>query len=461
MGTKNTNIAIIGAGILGTTLSYIISSLSNSKIILIEQENNAGHHASSRNTGKVHAPFIYNPEKKNGLAKAALFGYDFWNNYCMAKKINFKEDGIMEVATNDKGTKTIYKHLEWGMQNGLEKKDIQILEKKEVESIEPNITCQSAILCNRDASVDYGEITRCLAIDAFKNKVDQIMNSKVIKIENELASNKEITLKYKQYPCNSCNSDGNEKEIKCDFLINAAGGSALDIVNMMKLNLDYTNLYFRGEYWIAPLKYKYLTNHSIYSVPEFQQFPFLDPHWIIRSNGNREIGPNACPVFSQHGYNTRINLKEFFPKIYDFAKGSNIKKIKNMFFKKEITQLVLKEMLSSLSKRHMINRVKKFLPLLKSKDFIRKGTSGIRTNLIDKYGNFITNPVFISSNNALHILNYNSPGATGAFSIGFVLAFKLIEKGVVKKDKEIQTHFFKEKLIMDCIKEVKISLIKI
>ncbi len=332
------------------------------------------------------------------------------------------------------------------------------MEKKEVESIEPNIRCQSAILCNRDASVDYGEITQYLAMDAFKNKVEQIMNSKVIKIEYEPASNKKITLKYKQYPYNS---NENENEIKCDFLINAAGGSALDVVNMMKLNLDYKNLYFRGEYWIAPSKYKHLTNHSIYSVPEFQQFPFLNPHWIIRSNGNREIGPNACPVFSQHGYNTRINLKEFFPKIYDFVKGSNIKKIKNMFFKKEIAQLILKEMLSSLSKRHMINRVKKFLPILKSKDFIRKGTSGIRSNLIDKYGNFILNPVFIISNNALHILNYNSPGATGAFSIGFALTFKLIEKGIVKNDKDIQTYFFKEKLIIDCIKEVNISLIKI
>ena len=47
----------------------------------------------------------------------------------------------------------------------------------------------------------------------------------------------------------------------------------------------------------------------------------------------------------------------------NLLKDQEIKKIKNMFFKKEIMQLVLKEMLSSLSKRHMINRVKKFLPI--------------------------------------------------------------------------------------------------
>jgi (S)-2-hydroxyglutarate dehydrogenase len=204
-----------------------------------------------------------------------------------------------------------------------------------------------------------------------------------------------------------------------------------------------------------------LTNHSIYSVPEFQQFPFLDPHWIIRSNGNREIGPNACPVFSQYGYDTKTNLKEFFPTIYEFVKGTEIKKIKNIFFKKEILQLISKEMLSSLSKRYMINRVKKFLPPLKYKDFITKGTAGIRTNLIDKEGMFILNPIFLNSDNSLHILNYNSPGATGAFSIGYALTFKLIERGILKKDKEIQTLYFKEKLVLDCIKEVNIIINKI
>jgi len=450
VGINKTDIVIIGAGIIGTTLSYIISSLSNAKIILIEQENKVGVHSSSRNTGKVHAPFIYDPEKKKVIAKAALFGYEFWNEYCRLKKIPFKDDGIIEVATNNEGIKTIYRHLEWGIRNGLDKKDIEILDKKDIENIEPNVKCQTALLCNRDASVDYGEITRALANDANKNKVNIIMNSKVTKIKYAQRSNEEIHLKYKRYP------DTNEKEIQCDYLINAAGGSSLGLVNMMGINHDYKNLHFRGDYWIAPHKYNSLTNHSIYSIPKFQQFPFLDPHWIIRSNGNREIGPNACPVFSQYGYNTKINLKEFVPRIYGFVKGFNIKRTKNVLFKKEILKMVSNEMLSSISKWHMINRVKKFLPSLKSKDFTAKGTSGIRSNLIDKKGDFILNPIFLNSNNTMHILNYNSPGATGAISIGFALTFKLIEKGIIKKDKEISNKPFNEKLIMDCVKEVKI-----
>ncbi|HXT84581.1 MAG TPA: FAD-dependent oxidoreductase [Verrucomicrobiae bacterium] len=447
---KNTDIVIIGGGILGTVLSYIISAFSNSKIILIEQEKIVGYHTSSRNTGKIHAPFIYNPEKKRSIAKAALYGYDFWKDYCRVKRIEFKEDGILEVSIKEKDANTIYKHLEWGIRNGLEKQNLRVLDSKEVKNIEPNVICKNALLCKRDASVDFGEITRNLAMDAIRNNVEILTCSKVNKIEYNQKVNK-IILKFKQQI-----HHGKEITIQCNYIINASGGSALELAKMMNPSLKYKNIYFRGEYWKAPTKYKHLTNHSIYSVPEFQEFPFLDPHWIIRSNGNREIGPNACPVSSQYGYDIKTNLKEFLPNIYNFVKDSEIKGIKNLILNKEYLQLIIKELYSSISKRHMINRVKKFLPLLKSNDFSIKGISGIRSNLINKDGNFLLNPIFIKNDNAIHVLNYNSPGATGAFSIGVSLTFSLLESRIIK-EKNIHPGFYKEKLIEECIKEVNID----
>ncbi|HET7147749.1 MAG TPA: FAD-dependent oxidoreductase, partial [Candidatus Nitrosopolaris sp.] len=56
------NIAIIGGGILGTSIAYFLSSLasqSSNNILLIEQEENISLHSTARNTGKVHAPFLY------------------------------------------------------------------------------------------------------------------------------------------------------------------------------------------------------------------------------------------------------------------------------------------------------------------------------------------------------------------------------------------------------------------
>ena len=414
-------------------------------------------HTSSRNTGKVHAPFIYNPEKKKIWAKAALYGYDFWKRYCETNKILFVEDGVIEVANDDKASNLLSQHLEWGIKNGLDEKEIKMMDEKEISIFEPNLKCQSAILCHKDASVNYGQITQRLAtqICCENHQVTFITRSKVLNIRNRSDSNREIILEYINL------FENRIREIKCDFLISAAGSNAINILDMTKTIHQYSDLYFRGEYWIAPPKYNKLTNHSIYSVPEFQQFPFLDPHWIIRANGNREVGPNACPVFSPYGYNKFVNAKEFLPKLYKLMKRRN-NKINRTFFSKEMFNLIYKEGLSSISKKYMINRVKKFLPNIQDKEFKIRGTAGIRSNLIDKEGNFVMNPIFMLRNNILHILNYNSPGATGAFPISYSIIFKLLQQGILKNDREnnhedAQVAFFDQKLIEACKYEIDLD----
>ena len=75
MSEKNFDVVIIGGGILGTSISYFLSALNKSKkIAVIEQAQNVAFHTSGRNTGKVHAPYLYNPEKKKLFAKAAFNG---------------------------------------------------------------------------------------------------------------------------------------------------------------------------------------------------------------------------------------------------------------------------------------------------------------------------------------------------------------------------------------------------
>ena len=64
---KKFDIAILGGGILGTTISYWISNLYDSSVCVIEKESNVAQHTSGRNTGVVHTPFYLNPEKKKFL----------------------------------------------------------------------------------------------------------------------------------------------------------------------------------------------------------------------------------------------------------------------------------------------------------------------------------------------------------------------------------------------------------
>ena len=351
----------------------------------------------------------------------------------------------------------LHQHFDWGIKNGLDDSEIIILNEREVSEIEPHVRCQAAILCKKDASVNYGHITQTLASQIFTNnkRVRIVTCSKVVDIKFKDSSKQSLKVEYVD------SAEKMKKETFCSFLINAAGSNSINILNKLRIEHPYQDLFFRGEYWVAPIKYNNLTSHSIYSVPQFQQFPFLDPHWIIRASGTREVGPNACPVFSPYGYNNLANAKEFLPKIYGLISKKN-HGINKTFFRRELLDLVSKEAFSSISKRYMIHRVKRFLPSIEPKEFRVRGTAGIRSVLIDKDGSFVLNPIFILRDNILHILNYNSPGATGVFPICYAIVFKLLEKGILKDCQESTTNQkltpFDDKLVDACRDEINIDI---
>ena len=413
----NFDLIIIGGGILGTSLAYFLSFLNKSKkIAVIEQEHNVAHHTSGRNTGKVHAPYLYNPEKKKLFANAAFHGYEMWKEYSKLQNLPFKEDGVIEVALDEKGIKVLEKYLKWGKQNGLEKKDIELIDKAELKKIEPEIKCEAALYVHRDGSTDYSILTNSIMKDSKKNGINFLFDKKVTRIK-KINDKWEITI-------------NENHKIFTDFLINAAGGKAIDIAHNIEVAKNLTDVHFRGEYWKTPKKYHSLTKTSVYSVPEFPDYPFLDPHWIIRVDGSCEIGPNAVPVFSPYGYDTAENIKEFIPKVFEML-GSGARKA---IFDKQFQELAFSEIQSSMSKSVMIERVKKFLPKINPKEITQKGTAGIRSSVINENGKFVPDVILLEEETSFHILNYNSPGATGALPFSAHVINQLHKKGLFESE---------------------------
>ena len=415
--THNFDVVIIGGGILGTSISYFLSHLNRSKkIAVIEQAHTVAFHTSGRNTGKVHAPYLYNPEKKKLFAKAAFHGYEMWEEYSKLRDLPFKKDGVIEVALDKKGTSVLEKYLKWGKQNGLKDKDIKLIDSTELKKIEPQIKCETALYVYKDGSADYSIFTNSIMKDSKSNGTQFILDTKVTKIKKEDDAWK-ITL-------------NNEHEIFAKFLINAAGGEAVNIAHDVGVAEKFTDVHFRGEYWKAPKEYHDLTKTSVYSVPEFPDYPFLDPHWIIRVDGSCEIGPNAVPVFSPYGYNKIENIKEFIPKILEML-GSGARKA---IFDKQFQELAINEIQSSMSKSAMIDRVKRFLPKIDSDKITEKGTAGIRSSVIDDSGKFAPDVILIDDDASFHILNYNSPGATGALPFAAHIINHLNKTGLFESE---------------------------
>ena len=79
----------------------------------------------------------------------------------------------------------------------------------------------------------------------------------------------------------------------------------------------------------------------------------------------------------------------------------------------------------------MINRAREFLPEIRPASFNKRGTAGIRSMLVDGHGKFIGDTMIIKDDYSLHVLNYNSPGATGALPLAALIADGLVGDGLI------------------------------
>ncbi len=471
---KHYHIVIIGGGILGCSIAYLLSyNLGpRTRILLIEQEASPAYHSSSRNTGKVHAPFLYDPSKKKLFARSASIGFEMLSDYCKSRHLPFIKDGILEVATDENGIDHLHRYLEWGYSNGLSQEELRYLDKQEVAALEPNVRCTGAIFCTKDASVNYGEITRSLLSDARNLGCEVMFGTKVVSVKSEEYSyldqgfeslhqgsiqrhHHKVRLQLLQtcripetrmpdgvglgsFPdvkaeANITRSTSDKQrlsfiELSADYLINVAGGAAFTIAHGMGLAKGFAALYFRGEYWVAPYSLRNLTKMSIYSVPRYPEYPFLDPHWIVRIDGRREVGPNAVLVSGPFAYNWNQNMRLVLPKILQSIRESGRIGLISLFTDKKFVTLALHELRSSLSKKVMINRAKRFLPALDHSQFTNRGTSGIRSSIVDEDGKFVSDIFIAENDDSVHMLNYNSPGATGALPVAALIVDHLIKQ---------------------------------
>ena len=412
------DIAIIGGGILGTTISYWLSTLYDLKICVIEKEHDVALHSSTRNSGVIHYPFYLNPKQKKNFARAAFLSHDMWKVLAHEKNIPWVQGGTIEIALDEEQHKTLERYMVLGKENGLTEEDISILDSNELKQKEPHLNCYSGLYCTKEGSTNYGLLTKAVSELSKKNGTDILLKRNVKNVEE---TPDQVNIIF---------SDGST--LTANFVINCSGGNSLDIAKKFGLLNGYSDLHFRGEYWVADSNIKNLVKTNIYTVPRYLEFPFLDPHWIKKANGETEIGPNAVPVDSPEAYDSFItDIPTVLSKISDIVTGS----AKKLFLNPDFISLVSKEFLSSVSKSAMVERVKKFIPGIEPRNFPKRGTSGIRTPVLSPNGDFVSEMIEIEGKNSFHIVNYNTPGATGAPAYSAFVVKKLREKGILPQSK--------------------------
>jgi (S)-2-hydroxyglutarate dehydrogenase len=407
------DVAIIGGGILGTSVSYWVGNQYKGRIAVLEKEADVAFHTSRRNTGVVHRPFYLDPVKRRVFARSSQTAYGMWRSYAKGNHLPWAPVTTLEVATREEDMKRVDKYYHWGLENGMGEDELEVLSSDGVRKLEPHVRGHGAIWSKTDTAVDYRAFTKSLRADAEAEGVKFLTGFEVgsIKGTGDLV---EILPR-----------NGGES-VRTKFLINCAGGSSLRIAHMLGVGTEYCDLNFRGEYWEVGKEWTYLATRNVYTVAQHPELPFLDPHWIVRADGRREIGPNAVPVAGPYTY------RGFFT-----SPGQAIKKVLEqpvanklaLIYNRDFLELAGEEWLSSISKGEMAKRAQEFIPELKVDYLVKRGIAGVRAQVIDRKGNFMKEAIEFEGPFSYHITNYNSPGATGSPAFAAYLVSRLSEEG--------------------------------
>jgi len=153
----DTDIIIIGAGIIGISLAnYLISN--GYSVILVEKEDNYGRGVSSRSSEVIHAGIYYH----TGSLKASLCirGRQLMYEYCQKKRIPHKKIGKLIIALDKNSIDRFDKINKQAEINGL--KSLIYIDKKNIKKIEPELKCEAALFSPETGIVDSFKLMRSL-----------------------------------------------------------------------------------------------------------------------------------------------------------------------------------------------------------------------------------------------------------------------------------------------------------
>jgi L-2-hydroxyglutarate oxidase len=391
-----TDILVVGAGVLGVTTAYWLSTLYDSKVLIVDRSPSAAMHMTSRNTGVLHRPFYLHPEKKRIFARTSDASYRMWKELAESGGLPWHQVGTLNVAVDESEIETLERYLSWGLENGMGSEELELVGADTARSLEPEVRCKAALRSKTDVSVDFAAFTRHL-LEWMGSRGVSFLGDCLVTSVTEGPNGTEATVV----------GDGGSSSIHSRLMINAAGGDALRLAHDCGLGLEYTALNFRGEYWVVDEPFASRVATNVYRPPRQPEFPFLDPHFVVRADGSRQIGPGAVLVPGPYVYEG-AGLTESL-SLFARPLGPKAKLLMN----REFLALLASEWRSSLSKKAMCSRVRSFVPGLDPRMLNERAVFGVRSSVVGPFG-FVSEALLIRGPGSAHIVNFNSPGATGA-----------------------------------------------
>ena len=389
---------VLGGGIVGvSTALSLITKHPDKRILLIEKERSFAQHQTGHNSGVIHAGVYYEPGSLK--AKFCREGLKETINFCSLHQIPYQQCGKLLVATNDIELKRMKELYERCKSNDIE---VEILNKKTLNEIEPNISGIGALLVKSTGIVNYKLITEKMSQQFESLGGRFLLNTKIINLKEDEDKIQIIT---------------SNEIFSSRYLVCCAGLMADRIAKLLKIKINFQIVPFRGEYFKLPEKHNNLVKHLIYPIPD-PSLPFLGVHLTKMIDGSITVGPNAVLGFKREGYSQfNFSLKDSF-QLLTF-KGFHKVLMKN--FKSG-----LYEMKNSIFKKGYLKEVQKYSPLIKLND-LQSYPAGIRAQAVLDDVTLVHDFLFAESRRSIHVCNAPSPAATSAIPIGKYITDKATE----------------------------------
>ena len=384
------DVAIIGGGILGLSSAlHLLRAHPELTLTVIEKGDEVAGQQTGHNSGVVHSGIYYRPGSLK--AQFCVNGRSSIIEFCEEHDITYDRCGKVIIASREEELPRLDMLYERGMANGVE--GLEMVGPERLAEIEPHVTSIKALWSPATAIVDFSAVTRVYA-----------------KLVTEAGGTLELGTRVTGLTPRSDEVviETSRGERRAKHLINCAGLHADRIAALMGVDHDLQIVPFRGEYYTLRKDREELVHGLIYPVPD-PDLPFLGVHFTRNVKGYVEAGPNAVLATAREGYRKRdFNLGDFsetlrFPGFWRVAARE--------------WRTGINEVNRSLRKSVFTRDLQKMIPEIVSDDLVAGG-AGVRAQAVRRDGTLLDDFAIERTEQAVHVLNAPSPGATSSLEIG-------------------------------------------
>ena len=377
----NYDIIIVGGGITGTAMLYLLSKYTSLQSIALVEKCAEFAQINSNNTSNsqtLHFGDIetnYSLEKALTVKEAAEMVEGYLLNTSHSRETIYSKSHKMALAVGKKEVKALKERFE-AFKNSYPK--LKLIDREEIGKIEPQVVAGrnsqeeiSAILSPDGYILNYKALAKSFAQKARQQvgkNIDIFLNTPLEKI-----SKKDDGYKLKT----------NKGTLRSKVVIFAAGAHSLMFAKSLGYGQDYFLLPVAGNFYAANQK---VLNGKVYTLQK-EKLPFAAVHGDPDVHNRNEVrfGPTAkvIPVLE------RRNIKTF----WEFLKTNSLDlKVVGSLLKiisdKDILGFILQNLaydIPFLGKHYYIQTIKKIIPSASSQklDF-KKRIGGIRPQIVNK-----------------------------------------------------------------------------